>query len=439
MLISFSCAVMVSALAQTAKHPAGTRQAPADAETRQQLAAYLAEFQGHPADVTLRNEIVALAKTLNPAPAIPELARTNFSHATAQLNAAKSAGDFKAAASQFEQVAVQAPWYADADYYAASADAKAGDFDSARNNLALYLAAVRPGVDARNAEELSRDLDRQQTALHFDQDLQQFRAKPTDAARVEIIKLVQAMKTPPEIPEEARGHFVMAVVLGNTAEGDPAEEQRAVEEYKAALLAAPWWGEAYKKLAAAQTAANLYDDAVATLNFYLLTDPADARNAQDEIYRLKALWQKSADEQAKKQAGEQQRKLLLEKKEQQRAAVEGGKYTVQGKWYQASASNELFAGGESNPECDYDVKQSGGRWSITNSCSRSTRTIEEIEVQGTQLSFRIKVHDPSFPFAEVIVMLTLSDDGQTMEGHGTPYDRNYARAVDRPTRWIRRQ
>jgi len=64
--------------------------------------------------------------------------------------------------------------------------------------------------------------------------------------------------------------------------------ESAIEQYKAALLAAPWWADAYKKLAIAQKAADHYDDAIASLNLYLLTQPADARDAQDEIYKLKA-------------------------------------------------------------------------------------------------------------------------------------------------------
>jgi tetratricopeptide (TPR) repeat protein len=91
--------------------------------------------------------------------------------------------------------------------------------------------------------------------------------------------------------------------------------ERAIEQYKAALLAAPWWADAYKKLATAQKAADHYDDAVASLNLYLLTQPADARDAQDEIYKLKALKESAADDQ--KKAAE---KMAEEKRAQQAAA-----------------------------------------------------------------------------------------------------------------------
>jgi hypothetical protein len=313
MLLPLLCAAAVPARAQTAKPAVPSHQQTADAAARKQLAAYLADFQNNPEDATLRGEIVELARTLKPAPVIPQLARADFAKAAAQMKAASSADDFKAAATLFEQVAVQAPWFADADLNAASAYAKAADYDSAKRNLALYLAAVRPGVDTQNAEHLQRDLDRQQAAQQqqqetqqFQQALQQFRADPSDAARQQIIKLAQAMKTPPAIPEEAREHYVMAQAFKEKAT-ESSGFASAIEQYKAALLAAPWWADAYEKLAIAQKAAHRYDDAIASLNLYLLTQPADARDAQDEIYKLKADKQAAAVEQARKQREEQQR------------------------------------------------------------------------------------------------------------------------------------
>src|ERR1039458_4692333 len=130
---------------------------------------------------------------------------------------------------------------------------------------------------------------------------------PNDTAlREKIIALAQTMRPAPAIPEEARGHYVMAATFVEKAK-DSTGFERAVGEYKAALLAAPWWADAYKKLAIAQKAAERYDDAIASLNLYLLTQPADARAAQDEIYKLKALKQSAADDQAKRQKEEQQR------------------------------------------------------------------------------------------------------------------------------------
>jgi tetratricopeptide (TPR) repeat protein len=247
LLFPLLCAIVALAPAQIAKRPSPSRPLVSDSASRNQLAAYLADFQKHPDDLTLRKEIVELAATLNPAPAISPLARDSFARATARMKIASSADDFKAAARLFEQAAVQAPWYADADYSAATACAKAADYDGARRNMAFYQAAVRPGVDPNLAEDLRSDIDSQQAAQQFQQALGQFAANPTSGARLQIIKIAQAMKTPPEIPEDARGHYVMASVLANSVEDNPTYAKRAVDEYNAALLTAPWWGDVYKK------------------------------------------------------------------------------------------------------------------------------------------------------------------------------------------------
>ncbi len=175
-----------------------------------------------------------------------------------------------------------------------------------------------------------------QTLNQYVADLQK---SPDDTAlRQKIIAIAKTMRPAPAIPEEARGHYVMAATFMEKAK-DNAGLERAIEQYKAALLAAPWWADAYKKLATAQKAADHYDDAVASLNLYLLTQPPDARDAQDEIYKLKALKESAADDQkmaaekaqaaaAQAAAEEQQRrqaaaqKAIEDQRAQQAAAEE---------------------------------------------------------------------------------------------------------------------
>ncbi len=135
----------------------------------------------------------------------------------------------------------------------------------------------------------------------FQQAVVAYQQSPNDATAGKVIKLAAAMDRLPPIPEEARRHYVIAQEFAEKAKSDTerakdssdlklanAGFERAAGEYKAALLAAPWWADVYKKLALVQKAANQYDDAVASLNLYLLTQPADARDAQDEIYKLEA-------------------------------------------------------------------------------------------------------------------------------------------------------
>ncbi|MGO9777316.1 MAG: hypothetical protein ACLPM3_12085, partial [Terracidiphilus sp.] len=394
------CAIAVTAQRPTAKHTTPSSRQPADQASRAQLAVYLADFQSHPDDAALRDKIIELAKSLNPAPEIPQRAHDDFTKAKAQMTTASSADAFETVAQLFEHVAVQAPWFADAYYSAALAYAKSNTFDGARRNLALYLAAVRPGVDIQNAEQLRRDLDRNQTE-QFQQALQQFTAAPTDSARLHVIQLARGMETPPEIPEAAHGHFVMAVVFVNTAT-DNSDYDRAITEFKAALLAAPWWGEAYKKLASAQELAGRYDDAINSLIFFQTINPADTRSTLDDIYRLKALGQKTADEQAKQQAEDQKQALLQEQQQKERASNDALNFSMEGRWYLVSEANENFFGGESNPECDYFIKQNGGRWEIKNSCSASKRSIHNVEAQSGRLIFKITGRDPGFQFSEVV-------------------------------------
>jgi len=433
----FLCAIAIPVPAQTAKHAAASHKPEADAGTRNQLATSLADFQGNPEDAALRSKIIALAKSLNPPPPIPQLAQDDFSKAVAQLSSASAPDNFETVAQLFEQVAVQAPWYADAYFNAASAYARANKFDSARRNLTLYLAAARPGIDTRNGDQLRRELDRKQ-ALQFQQILQQFAANPTDAARLHVIQLAQAMGALPEIPEESRGHYVMAVVYGNSAT-ESADYERAITEYKAALLSAPWWGDAYKKLATAQTLAGRYDDAISSLIFYQAVAPTDSRNTQDEIYRLKALGQKTADEQAKKQAEDQKHKLVLEQKQKERASADAMQYTVEGSWYPVSAPGGYFVGGESNPNCDYSIRQGKKGWEIKSNCTPAARSIDNVEVQPRQLSFRLLGKDKEFQYSQITVTLALSSNGQILEGPAVTYDKSLFPFANYPVRWARRK
>jgi tetratricopeptide (TPR) repeat protein len=455
MLLPLFCAISVpaqtakpaapaSAPAQTAKPatpataPAPARPHPADAAARKQLAAYMADFQNSPQDATLRDKIVALAKTLKPPPAVPQLAQDNFAKASAQMTTASSADEFKAVARQFEEVALLAPWFAEADLSAASAYAKAADYDGAKRNLALYMAAVRSGVDTQNAQELGRSLDRQKAEGRFEQALQQYRANPSDAARLQIIKAAQTMQSPPDIPEDARGHFVMAVVLVNTAE-DNSGYEHAIEQFKAAAQGAPWWGDAYKKLAEAEKAVGRYNDAIASLNLYEIAQPTDARSTQDEIYSLTVLAQREADDKAKKQAAEEQRKLVEDQKEKERADREARRYTIEGRWFETPSPGDLFIGGKSNPECDYSISQSGGKWAVTNTCSRPPWTIDKIQVQPGQISFRLTGNDPGYPVSVAIVTFRLSNDGETLNGQESIFNSGQAHLSDHAVRWVRRE
>ena len=113
--------------------------------------------------------------------------------------------------------------------------------------------------------------------------------------REKIIKHVQTMKQKPAIPEGARRHYVKACTLFEDAK-QPSDSADAAEEFRQALLVAPWWGEAYMKMGLALETAQRYDDAIASLKLFMATNPQDEvlRKAQDEIYKIEAKAQKAA-------------------------------------------------------------------------------------------------------------------------------------------------
>jgi tetratricopeptide (TPR) repeat protein len=105
--------------------------------------------------------------------------------------------------------------------------------------------------------------------------------------REKIIKVVQELKPPPEIPEDARRHFVKAATVQKESK-DAQALDLAIGEYKQALLTAPRWAEAYYNLGVASEQAGRFDTAIDALKLYLLTNPSatEAREAQDRLYAI---------------------------------------------------------------------------------------------------------------------------------------------------------
>lgn len=141
----------------------------------------------------------------------------------------------------------------------------------------------------------------QETLKQYVADLQK---NPNDnALREKIIKHVQGMKQKPVIPEDARRHFVRAVTVLEEAK-QPSDSAEAAEEFRKALLIAPWWSETYMKMGLALETAQRYDDAIASLKLFMTTKPRDdvLRKTQDEIYKIEMKRDKAAkdSEQARK-------------------------------------------------------------------------------------------------------------------------------------------
>jgi tetratricopeptide (TPR) repeat protein len=108
-----------------------------------------------------------------------------------------------------------------------------------------------------------------------------------DALQEKIIKTARELKPPPEIPEEARRHFMNAAAIQKPAT-DQTSYELAISEYREAIRLATWWAEAYFNLSVTLEAAVRLDNAIAELKRYPLTEPniEDPRAARDRIYAI---------------------------------------------------------------------------------------------------------------------------------------------------------
>jgi hypothetical protein len=115
------------------------------------------------------------------------------------------------------------------------------------------------------------------------------RAPDNQELREKIIKLAARASPVPEIPVQARDHHFQAGKLFEAAETIN-DVGKAVDEYQAALLIAPWWPEANRDLGLALMTAQRHDEAIAALRLYLAAGPEgpEAGAAREEIQKITA-------------------------------------------------------------------------------------------------------------------------------------------------------
>lgn len=138
----------------------------------------------------------------------------------------------------------------------------------------------------------------------LNQMVEQLQQNPTDnALRENIIKFSLRQKYAPAVPEEARGHFVKAVTLLKEATTET-DYDLPIQEYRKALLIAPWWSDAYYNLGIALELKQQYAEAIVNLKLSLMADPRGpgARAVQDKIYAVEAEQEKAAGVKAAEQA-----------------------------------------------------------------------------------------------------------------------------------------
>jgi ankyrin repeat protein len=145
----------------------------------------------------------------------------------------------------------------------------------------------------------------QDTLNQYVADLQK---DPENAAlRAKTIAFAQTITPAPEIPEEARHHYIRGSIFAKEAKTD-AEYDSAIQEYLKAIYIAPWWGNAYYGLAMVQKMSGQFDAATANLKLALLTkmDEKDAKDAQDQIYAIEVEKELAGKRNAEAQAASDQ-------------------------------------------------------------------------------------------------------------------------------------
>lgn len=159
---------------------------------------------------------------------------------------------------------------------------------------------------------LTWSVNAQSPREQLQQMVERLRQTPGDnALREQIVKLAAEVKPAPAIPEEANRFFVRGNVFQKEAK-DASGYEIAISAYREALRIAPWWGDAYFNLAAAQGLAGRFDDAIASLKLFIASAPAgsaEAREAQNKTYALEAKKEMAANEQRKIEENSPQAKL----------------------------------------------------------------------------------------------------------------------------------
>lgn len=125
----------------------------AQANPRGALNQYIAALNSKPEDLSLREQIITLAASLQPPPAIPSEARDHFMKAAALMQLKNpSQADIQTAVKEFRQALLLAPWWGDAYYNLGRALEADGAFDDAIQQLNFYLKTKPSQADAQDAQ-----------------------------------------------------------------------------------------------------------------------------------------------------------------------------------------------------------------------------------------------------------------------------------------------
>lgn len=138
----------------------------ANAESpREQLSQMVEQLQKSPNDNILRENIIHLAQTLKPAPAIPEEARRVFVRGNTAFSEAKVPDDYARAIQRYEEALVIAPWWGDPYFNLAKALELRQEYSRAIQSLKLFMLTGPSAEDVRKAQDYSYALEDRQEKL----------------------------------------------------------------------------------------------------------------------------------------------------------------------------------------------------------------------------------------------------------------------------------
>ncbi len=120
------------------------------ASPRDQLQQLTTQLQKSPDDRALREKIIALARTLVPAPALPDEAERRMARGTEAFKEAKSPDNYRDAVKEFQQATLAAPWSGDAYFNLGLAQDKAEDFEGSLGSLKLAQLASPDSKDVKD-------------------------------------------------------------------------------------------------------------------------------------------------------------------------------------------------------------------------------------------------------------------------------------------------
>ncbi|HVN59134.1 MAG TPA: hypothetical protein VMT63_12620 [Bacteroidales bacterium] len=298
-----------------------------------QLEKLISDLKNDPKNYSLREQIIRQVRDMKTQPKLPADYTNLKGIGARKFNQAQSTDDYKTSIEAFNQAALVAPWKAEIYYDIALAQEKAGLQEEAVTNYRLYLLADPTAKDQN--EILSRIKSIQSVHL-FNQALIEFQRSPSQTTSQNFIRVAVTMEYLPEIPEEARKHYVIGNALLKAAK-NPDDLKEVISELNQAIIIAPWWKNVYYNLALLYEQAGNFDDAINELNLYKLFNltAEEQRSVQDQSYELYAMKEKAKKDhelEEQKAAELARQKADIEAKEKRAAAERERLNSFEGDW-----------------------------------------------------------------------------------------------------------